>query len=184
MTLRQFPAILLLLSLLLIFGCSDENGRGDGAVAKNLEAERASVNALFEPVTDEAEEQSFHTPKDQLVETKQKLEGLRTRFERLPRPTELEMARLEATQQELARVNAALQVQEARTEWEKLLREANLSKKEQALPLDAKRALLRQQWPKFRIADDKVIAAERSFTDASNNLSAALKKIQMIEESG
>jgi predicted nuclease with TOPRIM domain len=182
MTIRQLLAVLALVAAFAGVGCNGGGANPDPDVAAQTESERASLNTLFGAVSEQTHKLSFHTPEDQLQEAKRKSEELRDRLEKLPGRTEIETLRLEAAKQQVSRLDAAMALKQTRDRWDKLLKDAELEPKEQALPLEQKRAILREQWPDFRIVDQQLIANERRYTDAGNNLAAALRRVRDAEE--
>jgi hypothetical protein len=169
------PRFLILLATAIVAlatGCSPASGP-EGA---GQEEERAALSAEFGAVKADVRRLTPNTPEHDLQAGAKRVQNVRTRLASLTGRTAIDHTRMAALESEAKRLEAALQVQRAKRQWERLFKAAKLTRRQQRMTVDEKRAILREQWAEFRRADDGLIAAERAYTDASNELALSLKR--------
>jgi hypothetical protein len=163
-------------------GCTPTDDPGGSTSGSNPTDLQAAVNAEYGDVSQESSRISQRTPEDQLVAARKKAADLLASMDKLSRPNQVDLARKEAVQAEMKRIDAALVVRSSRKRWDDLFAKAVLTPRQKKLSTAQQRAILRGDWPEFRKADDDLLAAERAYTDATNGLAAALKREQQMSE--
>ena len=165
----------------LALGCtpSDETGDLGAGTPANM---RAAISAEYGAVSQESSRISQRTSEDQLNAARKRASDLLANLEKLPKPMQVDLARIEAVRSEIKRIDAALLVVSARKKWEDLHGKAVLTPAQKELSTPEQRAILRGEWPEFRKADDDLLAAERAYTDATNELAAALKRENQLSQ--
>lgn len=154
----------------LALGCTPEDR--EGAVAKA----RGAIKSACDSLTSEAQKLNSHSPEKALVAAKEKAQDLQKQLSEIKTPTPIESLHLETVREQIQRLDAAINAQAIRRQWETVLKEANRGKELAAGDIEKARRSLRDTNPQFKELDDKLLEAERAYKNAGNRLSEALSR--------
>jgi hypothetical protein len=182
MAMRALYFALVGILCLASFGCQDvarqealEHGR------QALESSRSALSIAFGSLLQETQDLTQHSSRESLEEARKRLVDLQTKLANLDAPSQLDRLRMEVLQNQIDRLDTALAVRTARKEVELLVIRAEEQAALAGQTLAEKRKELRERDEAFRSIDDRLIAAERAYSEAGNRLTESVALHQALE---
>src|SRR5688572_9994657 len=108
-------------------GC-DEPPETGGFSQRTEKPANTALATAFDATASELQKVGHHSPVDQLKTAKDRAAELDAQLSALSEPRELDKARLEAVRHELARIDAASAFARSSEEWNRLFKEAKLTR--------------------------------------------------------
>ncbi|MFY9235037.1 MAG: hypothetical protein WAO58_11330 [Fimbriimonadaceae bacterium] len=165
-----------LAAVILAVGC----GSNEAADTAAINAAHVNASSDYERVTSATQKLSQLSSEDDLMAAKASVQEIGGKLRALVQIGEAERAQITTLESEVKRLDAAVTLGRAKLKWEGLLAEARFSPKDAKASLAERRAILREQWPEFRQADDDLMAAERAYTAAQSRLAADMQRAKSL----
>ena len=133
-----------------------------------FDSARSAIGVAYGSAMDSASKLTQRSPIKSLEEAKAKALAVQKQFEGFQNLVDEDKKKLDAVRKQIDRLDAAIKLNDLQLQWEDTIQRATGAKKD----LEQYRANLRNSNPAFRTLDDRVMAAERAYTEASNRVSA------------
>lgn len=133
---------------------------------------RSAMTVAYGAVCGEASSVTHRSPPESLFAARRSTSDLLEKLASQSNTSELDRLRLASVRSQLVRLDAAILVRSLRSDCDAALARYAPSAK----VADPARSDLREKVASFRVLDDRLIAAERAYHDASNRLAEMLKR--------
>lgn len=163
-------------ALVVATGCGSsawQEAREQGE--KALQSSKAALNAVNRGALEDASKLGVDSPAASLEAARAALQELQAQVGRVSLPAGTREWWDQNVAAQIAKIDAALNLQAVRSQWQALIGHANSSTAGTHASLEAERARLRESNPAFQAIDEKLKAAEQAYRDAAQRATEAFR---------
>ncbi|MFQ3587611.1 MAG: hypothetical protein SNJ74_06855 [Fimbriimonadaceae bacterium] len=173
---RGVLGLIVAAALVVAVGCGSpawQEAREQGE--KALQNSKAALNAVHRAALEDASKLGVESPTASLEAARTALTDVQSQIAGVPLPAGTREWWDQNVSAQIAKIDAALNLQEVRSQWQALAGQANTATAGTKANLEAELARMRESNPGFQAIDDKLKAAEQAYRDAVRRAADAFR---------